>query len=67
MSGGSLGGLGEAVAGVLAQSHPAPVRRVGVRDVFGQSGQARELLDLYGLRASNVVGQALEILEGGAS
>jgi transketolase len=62
-----LGGLGEAVAALLAESHPAPVRRVGVRDVFGQSGPARELLDLYGLRASNVVGQALGILEGGAS
>ncbi len=60
-----LGGLGEAVAGLLAENHPAPVRRVGVMDVFGQSGQAGELLDLYGLRASNVVEQALRILEGG--
>jgi transketolase len=62
-----LGGLGEAVAGFLAEHHPVPVRRVGVLDVFGQSGQAQELLDLYGLRASNVVEQALKILEGGAS
>jgi transketolase len=62
-----LGGLGEAVAGVLAENHPAPVRRVGVMDVFGQSGLAGELLDLYGLRAPNVVRQALRILEGGRS
>lgn len=62
-----LGGLGEAIAGLLAENHPAPVRRVGVMDVFGQSGRAPELLDLYGLRASNVVAQALRILEGGAS
>jgi transketolase len=62
-----LGGLGEAVAGRLAETHPTPLRRVGVRDVFGQSGQAGELLDLYGLRASNVVDEALRILEGGAS
>jgi transketolase len=61
-----LGGLGEAVAGFLAENHPAPVRRVGVMDIFGQSGMAGELLDLYGLRASNVVRQALRILEGGA-
>ena len=60
-----LGGLGEAVAGFLAENHPAPVRRVGVMDVFGQSGMAAELLDLYGLRAPNVVDQALRILEGG--
>ena len=62
-----LGGLGEAVAGLLAENHPAPVRRVGVMDVFGQSGQAPELLDLYGLRASDIVAQALRILEGDAS
>jgi transketolase len=61
-----LGGLGEAVAGFLAENHPAPVRRVGVMDVFGQSGMAGELLDLYGLRAPNVMEQALRILEGGA-
>ena len=62
-----LGGLGEAVAGFLAETHPAPVRRVGVMDVFGQSGRAGELLDLYGLRAPNVVQQALVILEGRTS
>jgi transketolase len=62
-----LGGLGEAVASFLAESHPTVVRRVGVPDVFGQSGQAQELLDLYGLRASKVVEQATRILEGGAS
>jgi transketolase len=53
-----LGGLGEAVAGVVCEHHPCPVRRVGVRDVYGQSGQAQELLDLYGLRAENVVEEA---------
>jgi transketolase len=53
-----LGGLGEAVAGVVCEHHPCPVRRVGVHDVYGQSGQAQELLDLYGLRAKNVVEEA---------
>jgi transketolase len=62
-----LGGLGEAVAALLAENHPVLVRRVGVRDVFGQSGQAQELLDLYGLRASHVVEQALAILEKGGA
>ena len=62
-----LGGLGEAVAGFLSERHPCPVRRVGVRDVFGQSGQAAELLDLYGLRAKDVVAEALTILEGDPS
>lgn len=58
-----IGGLGEAVAGYLAEVHPTRVVRVGVRDVFGESGMADELLDLYGLRASNIVGAADSILE----
>jgi transketolase len=61
-----VGGLGEAVAGVVAGTLPRPVRRVGVRDVFGQSGMAGELLDLYGLRAANIVEEAM-LLIGRAS
>ncbi|MCB1122463.1 MAG: transketolase family protein, partial [Verrucomicrobiae bacterium] len=59
-----IGGLGEAVASTLAETHPAPVRRVGVRDVYGESGQAGELLDKFGLRAANIVEEALAILNG---
>lgn len=57
-----IGGLGEAVAGFLSGVRPTTVRRVGVKDVFGQSGTAAELLDLYGLRAKNIVDEALKIL-----
>lgn len=57
-----LGGLGEAVAGFLAGAHPTAVRRVGVRDVFGESGMAGELLDRYGLRAADIVAEALTLL-----
>lgn len=49
-----LGGLGEAVCGVLSGALPRPVRRVGVRDTFGESGQGQELLTKYGLRAANI-------------
>ena len=41
-----VGGLGEAVASAVAESHPTIVRRVGMRDVFGESGHAAELMDL---------------------
>jgi len=61
-----IGGLGEAVAGFLAETHPSPLRRVGVRDVFGQSGHGNELLDLYGLRARNVVTEALALFQSRA-
>ncbi len=57
-----IGGLGEAVAGIVAQTHPCPVLRVGVLDVFGESGESQELLDKYGLRAINIVGKVQEIL-----
>lgn len=58
-----IGGLGEAVAACVARNHPAPVRRVGVNDVFGQSGHSPELLDFYGLRASVIVAEAMALLQ----
>lgn len=57
-----IGGLGEACAAVLAERHPVPMRRVGVRDVFGESGPALELLDKYGLNASGVAAAVHEVL-----
>ncbi len=57
-----VGGLGEAVAACLAERYPVPVRRVGVRDVFGESGTAQELLTRYGLRAANIVDEARALL-----
>ena len=57
-----IGGLGDAVASCLAANLPRLVRKVGVRDVFGESGQAQELLDKYGLRAANIVAEARAIL-----
>lgn len=57
-----IGGLGEAVAGVLAENHPSPLRRVGVADVFGESGPGPELLDKYGLRSRDIVAAARAVL-----
>ena len=52
-----LGGLGEAVAAVLAEHVPVPVHRIGVRDAFGHSGPAAELLKQFGLTAKDIVAQ----------
>jgi len=49
------GGLGSAVAEVLAQKQPVPIEFVGVRDSFGESGTAEELMTKYGLKAKNIV------------
>jgi transketolase len=58
-----IGGLGEAVASALAEAGaPAIVRRVGMKDTFGESGTAAELLDKYGLRARDIVREALAVL-----
>jgi transketolase len=49
-----VGGMGSAVAEVLGERHPTPMRMVGVMDTFGESGEAGELLKKYGLTASNI-------------
>ncbi len=50
-----IGGLGAAVCEVLAEECPVPVLRVGVEDVFGQSGDVPTLMKAYGLTAENIV------------
>ena len=52
-----LGGLGEAVAAVLAEKYPTLVHRIGVRDEFGHSGPAAELMKQFGLTAEHIVEQ----------
>ncbi len=49
-----LCGLGEAVAGVLVEKHPIPMRRIGVNDEFGHSGSAAALLKQFGLCAEHI-------------
>ena len=50
-----IGGLGEAVCSFLSENLPTPVKRIGVQDVFGESGPAAQLLKKYGLCADNIV------------
>ncbi|MBR2454369.1 MAG: transketolase family protein [Clostridia bacterium] len=53
-----IGGLGSAVAEVLAENCPTVMRRVGINDVWGASGPANELLKLYGISAENIAENA---------
>jgi transketolase len=53
-----VGGLGSAVAEVLARTTPAPVEFVGVPDVFGESGEPEELADKYGLSGRSIAERA---------
>ncbi len=58
-----IGGLGSAVAEVLATEKPVPLAMVGIRDTFGESGKPDELLQKYGLTAGEIVA-AVKRLKG---
>ncbi|AMV73362.1 transketolase family protein [Desulfuromonas carbonis] len=58
-----IGGLGGAVCETLAEGYPVPVERVGLRDLFGQSGTAEELLVHYGLTPAHLVEAAERVLQ----
>jgi len=58
-----IGGLGGAVAEVLAESLPVPLVRVGVNDAFGTSGDHEGLLRHYGISAENIAGAVKEVLK----
>ncbi len=49
-----IGGLGSAVCDVVAQKAPARVLKIGVNDVYGESGPAAELIKKYGLDAESI-------------
>ncbi len=49
------GGFGSAVAQLLAEKYPTPMRLIGIQDKFGQSGEPDELLEEYGLGVGNIV------------
>ena len=57
-----IGGLGSAVCEVLAEGCPVPVERIGMPDVFGQSGPADALLEHYGLTSAHLVAAARRVL-----
>jgi transketolase len=56
-----VGGLGGAIAEFLGEHCPRPLRRIGMRDQFGESGKPQELLEHFGLTAKHVALAAHEI------
>lgn len=52
-----IGGLGSAVAEVVTEEYPTKVLKIGVKDVFGESGKPEELLKAYGLTAEDIVNE----------
>ena len=57
-----IGGLGGAVAEVLGEQRPTPMKRVGIRDTFGESAANEDLLAKYGLTSDHVTQAARALL-----
>ena len=57
-----IGGLGSAVCDALCKSHPVPVKKIGMQDVFGESGSAAALVEKYKLDGKGVYEQVKEFL-----
>lgn len=58
-----LGGLGESVARVLAQHHPAPQEFIATNDTFGESGTPAQLMEKYGLNAKAITKASEKVLK----
>src|SRR3990170_2265215 len=58
-----VGGLGGAIAEVLGENYPTPMKRIGMKDRFGTSGDGLQLLEYFGLKARNIVQAVHELLE----
>lgn len=57
-----IGGLGSAVAEVLAEGCPVPMERIGTQDVFGRSGVPAKLFEIYGLDTKTIVEKAKTVI-----
>lgn len=55
-------GLGSAVASVLSENYPVPVKMIGTPDCFGESGESEELMRRYGLTAERVASAAEDVI-----
>ncbi|MDP3804131.1 MAG: transketolase family protein [Candidatus Omnitrophota bacterium] len=56
------GGFGSAIAEVVVQNHPVPIKMVGIQDRFGASGEPDELFEYFGLTAKDIVKAAKNAL-----
>ena len=58
-----IGGLGEAVASVLAENNPVQLLKIGVPDIYGHSATAKELLDEIGLTSEKIYEKVVDWLK----
>ena len=58
-----IGGLGDRVASVVCDKYPTVVKKIGVRDVFGESGNPDKLLEKHGLTTENIINTVIELVK----
>ncbi|ABW19799.1 transketolase family protein [Alkaliphilus oremlandii] len=58
-----IGGLGSAVAEVISENCPVPLKRIGTMDTFGESGSPVDLMKKYGLTKENIISAVTEIMK----
>lgn len=58
-----IGGMGSAVSEVVSANYPVPIKMVGIKDRFGESGEALELMKHFGLNSEGIVKAAQEALK----
>lgn len=56
-----IGGLGTAISEVLVENYPAKLVRMGMKDCFGKSGKAQELLEYFGLTSKEIIEKVKEL------
>lgn len=58
-----MGGMGSAVAEVLAKNYPAPIEMIGVQDRWGESGEPEELIEHFSLGVDSIIKAAKKVLK----
>jgi len=58
-----MGGMGSAVAEVLAKKQPTPIEFIGMQDVFGESGPPKELIEKYGMGVKDIKAAVKKVLK----
>ena len=58
-----IGGLGSAVSDVVSENYPVLVKKIGINDVFGQSGKPKQLMEEYGLTVENIINKVKEAIK----
>ena len=58
-----IGGLGSAVSDVVSENYPVLVKKIGINDVFGQSGKPKQLMEEYGLTVENIINKVKEAIQ----